>query len=235
MHFPIVYVCLSGEREAEHDGNNSRENGAPGPQEGFGGGRMSPPADVDSLFSIKIDPLPSHIDDDMLRQTFGKYGQVRDVYIPKVHGTSLAKVKTHTQSRTHTKEREREQVRQTQGEMGLFQAHTHSVCLSACVCVCVCVCLFFFRVLPLCVTAAGMRWSASSPRRRVTAASCGLRDWGTCRWSGPSPERLGTTETGMYVCKQPASQRNGWWWLSGCLADSRGYDRDSRGANGYRK
>ncbi|CEM07002.1 unnamed protein product [Vitrella brassicaformis CCMP3155] len=79
-----------GEREAEHDGNNSRENGAPGPQEGFGG-RMSPPADVDSLFSIKIDPLPSHIDDDMLRQTFGKYGQVRDVYIPKVHGTSLAK------------------------------------------------------------------------------------------------------------------------------------------------
>eukprot|EP00039_Didymoeca_costata_P006551 m.91247 g.91247 ORF g.91247 m.91247 type:complete len:96 (-) comp13297_c0_seq3:348-635(-) len=48
-------------------------------------GRM--PEDIDRMISIKVDNISHRTDENRLREAFKKFGDVGDVFIPRVRGT----------------------------------------------------------------------------------------------------------------------------------------------------
>lgn len=49
------------------------------------------PANVESLFTLKVDNIPPTTTADFLRQEFGVFGEIGDIYIPKRFKTDILK------------------------------------------------------------------------------------------------------------------------------------------------
>lgn len=51
------------------------------------GGKRAPPPNVDGMYTLKVDNIAFRSSKESLTEEFSKFGEVGDVYIPRVHGT----------------------------------------------------------------------------------------------------------------------------------------------------
>ena len=54
-----------------------------------GGGERRGRPDISNMFSIKVDNLAFRVNEDDLKDAFGTFGDLGDVYIPKVNDSSV--------------------------------------------------------------------------------------------------------------------------------------------------